>query len=375
MGFRVILVLSFVFSFRVFADTERLVPFSSAYAVNEKMPKHEILDMPPDSSQDTLGICFAEVAAKMMQKENCEYLKAQRPNDNISCSTMSERQLFAPLDLARMQIKDGAVASAARSSYSGLNVYGGSLINAIRFGALVVKQTANKACVSLDRILSKIDSRSDAEAIQRAIWERLENDFKKVKAEAENYKGCDDCLSRFYETAAKEYEPSINKDLNLKKDNLRLAEAFAKDTYAEFLNQLLGTAKCLRPTELVSFEPHDKVDYVHFPKNPGERTDKATVMEKIKAVIRNGRPVALNGICYDDVKPDNCDKQKFHAVVVAGYRTVCNQQGICKESIKVINSKGKSWQDANDQGWIDANTVLDHTSMVTGVVSWFEDKK
>lgn len=350
-------------------DVERLLPIDrTVYSEKGKGQVLEV-DTSPVSSQDTLNICFAHVAATMMQTEKCRF------EGKVPCSGLTEREMFSPLDLARMQFKGNEAASPVRSSYTSLNTEGGRLIDAVRIGGLVVKQAANQACISLDRILSKINSRGNAEEGQRALWQSLEMSFKKAKAEIAEKANCEDCITNIYTTAAEKISPLIEKDLNLKVDPVQLGKAFAADTYNEFLNDFLGAKKCIRPTEMATFPNAENLRYVSFPENGEPDTSPKEIIDKVKHVLKNGRPLALNGICYANVAASSCPIEKYHAVVIAGYREVCKANGECRKSFKVINSWGQSWQDRNDGGWVDAETVLAATNMRTGALSWFEDKK
>lgn len=377
---RLYLVILFILGcvFRVnAAEEERLLPISPEYKIKKNVTEIDAADIPRYTSQDSLGICYAHVAATMMQMENCRFKNINHadPNKKIRCSDLKAEKLFSPLDLSRIQIKKGEVPSSIRSSYKGLHIEGGNLINAIKFGALVVKQTANQACASLDTILSKLNTRPDVKKAQMAIWEGLQREFNLVKEREKTIDAsCKECLSNLYATAVKEMDPSLKEDLDIKTDHVGIQRAFATKTFGEFLNEFLGTANCVRPMDTVKFEASDSVDYEPFPKE-GQKTNPNEVMGKVIEVLKGGRPVALNAICYEKISPSDCPNDKYHSVVIAGYRDICNTQGKCRKSFKIINSLGKSWQDQNDDGWIDAETVLASTNMAPGVISYFVDRK
>lgn len=336
----------------------------------------EIKNMPRTTSQDGLGICYAHVAATMMQAENCRVLKQD-------CASLPEEELFSPLDLTRLtRPKDGSLPSSARASYSGLRLESGSNGNDLggdphdtaMIAALITKKTANESCISLDRILSKMQQRGQTEEAQAAMWDRL----KKSYSDYQGNKGCSSCLSQIYATAVHD----INENLNLKTSNEEILKAFGQDSYAKFLDELLGGSKCKESKQFAFFENAKNVKYEMFPE-PDEK-DVRKIKEpvtpsqfknKVKEVLKTGRPLSLGNICLGTEPASDCKPQNHHAVVIAGYREVCNSSGKCREAFKVINSWGKSWQDQNDGGWVDADTLIAHTKMQPNVLGWFADRK
>lgn len=337
----------------------------SSYSSREN--SDEIDNMPRITSQDGLGICYAHVAATMMQAENCKARK-------LTCSELPESQLFSALDLTRLHIpKNGQEIPEARSSYQGLDVSGGNPHEAIMIGALGTKKAASEACLSLDRVLSKMNSRGETVVAQQAMWMRLKNHFEEAKKLTKGKEGCADCLSNIYTTAADKAMPEVERDLDLKVDNVKLAKAFASETFEKFLDDLLGASDCRRPSQMVAFENSDNIRYETFPDS--EKTPVKEIKDKVKSVLRGGRPLALGSICLGQEDAKSCQKENFHAVVIAGFRTICNPAGKCRDSFKVVNSWGKSWQDQHDGGWVDADSLLAHTKIAPNILGWFADKK
>ncbi|WP_374076674.1 hypothetical protein [Bdellovibrio bacteriovorus] len=336
----------------------------------------EIKNMPRVASQDGLGICYAYVAATMMQTENCRVLKQV-------CATLSEDQLFSPIDLTRLsRPKDGSKPSNIKASYNGLRLESNSSGNdlsgdphdTVMIAALLTQETGSEACVSLDKILSKMNEKGATQKTQAAMWERLKNHYNSYRSKL----GCDSCLSQIYATAVDD----INENLNLKSSNQDLLKAFAQDTYEKFLDELLGASKCSETGQLAFFEGASKVTYEMFPE-PGDKDPKklkesvtpTQFKNKVKEVLKTGRPLSLGNICVGPEPAANCRPQNHHAIVIAGYREICNEGGKCRDAFKVINSWGKSWQDENDGGWVDADSLIEHTKMQPYILGWFADKK
>ncbi|WP_413612887.1 hypothetical protein [Bdellovibrio sp. HCB-110] len=328
----------------------------------------EVTNMPRITSQDGLGICYAHVAATMMQAENCRKLKSD-------CANLPESELFSPLDLSRIhRPADGKAISEDLSSYHGLYVGGGDPHDVALIGALGTKEAASESCLSLDKILSKMNSRGETEEAQKNLWARLKMQFDEAKKEASSKAGCDECINNIYTTAADKALPEVEKNLNLKVDNIKVAKAFAAETFNKFLDDLLGASECRRPSQMVAFENHENVKYEMFPKNANASPKE--IKEKVRDIIKKtGRPVALANICLGNENAKDCKNENSHAVVIAGYREICKSPNDCRYSFKVVNSWGKSWQDQFDGGWVDADTLLKHTKIAPDILGWFADKK
>ncbi|WII73878.1 hypothetical protein QJS83_08305 [Bdellovibrio sp. 22V] len=329
----------------------------------------EIKNMPRVASQDGLGICYAFVAATQLQAEYCRVLRKD-------CSKLPDEELFSPLDIARIKDSGNIKPEEARlrSSYAGLNTEsGGDPHNAAIIAGLVVQETANEACISLDKVLSKMNSRGETIEAQAAMWERM----KKHYLNYQKNKKCADCLSDIYATA----KSDIDENLSLTTSNEEILKAFGEDSYEKFLDQLLGANKCRRATQLAFMENADSLEYKFYPedeKDPKKLKDAFSPDKfkgKIKEVLKTGRPLSLGALCVGAESAQNCKPQNSHAVVISGYRQICNQAGKCRESLRVVNSWGKSWQDQNDGGWVDADTLISSIKVSPQVLGYFADKK
>lgn len=323
--------------------------------------------MPRVTSQDGLGICYAHVGATMMQFENCKAHK-------VDCASLPESQLFSPLDLTRLKApKEGEEIEEGRAYYEGLNVDGGNPHNVAIIGALATRRAASEECVSLDRILSKMSSRGEAVEAQNAMWMRLKRHFEAAKKMTQGKENCPECLDQIYATAVDKIQPEIQENLDIKADNVKIAKAFATETFEKFLDELTGAYRCRRAHQIVAFENYDSLTYLFYPKE-GSATPQQ-IKSKVKEVLKTGHPLALAGVCLGNEAASSCKPDNFHSVVVAGHRQICNAQGKCRESFKVINSWGKSWQDQYDGGWVDADTLLAHTKLGPEVLGWFAKKQ
>ncbi|WP_413584662.1 hypothetical protein [Bdellovibrio sp. HCB274] len=329
------------------------------YKVDQKS-QIEIDNVPPLLSQDTLGVCYAVAASTLLTAENCRSLKKD-------CKSISSDQVFSPLGLAHWgRPEEDGSKKASQSSKDAVDPYGGNI--AITLWELVEggSVSPSEQCLSLDKILSRIGGAQEASEIQLGIWKKMKALYDKSKSLP---KDCDECLSDFYATAKTEIEENLN--LNLSND--AMLKAFGKKTYAEFFDRILISPECNKLSKALSVEFTDKIESKYYPEGQKIGNYKESI-GLIKRVLNEKRPLGLGNICLD-AKPSKKKCENMHAVVIAGYRKTCNSKGSCVDSIKILNSWGKSWQSKNDDGWVDAKTVLDRTFYTEATLSWIGDKK
>lgn len=358
--FKIVLLLLF-FGGECFATNAFRVN-SSAEGMSRRN-EVEIENMPRITSQDGLGICYAHVAATVLQAENCRIL-------NQDCTSLSPSQCFSPLDMARFKAPEPGLLPNNRSTYDGLHVDGGDSNHALIIGGLTVGRIASEECVSIDKILANYDDREEATQLQAQIWERLRKQYDEAKKLARGVDpNCESCLADIYTTAAAKAQDELGRDLNFAVSNISLARAFARNTFSEFLDRAIGANRC-DSSQLLNFaDPKRK--YETYPND-----DKATpemIKNKIRDVLKTGRPVSYGNLCLGDEAPASCKDNNGHAIVVAGYREICNNRGSCRTEFKVINSWGKSWQDRNNAGWVDGDNLLKHTHISQNTLGYFKD--
>ncbi|MBO9666712.1 MAG: hypothetical protein J7501_07840 [Bdellovibrio sp.] len=328
----------------------------------------EITNMPPLMSQDSVANCYAFPAANLLNAEVCRYEK-------IKCSELPQDQMFSPLGLARYgrpeETKESANLNAKNKNADALQgPDGGNSFNILNYVTRYLSAPSEK-CMSLDRILSKVGGADQVNEMQVHAFQRLEQMYsksKKIKSD------CADCLSNFYASAQDE----IEKNFDVKVSSDRLLKMFAQSTYTEFFDRLFTPSECYRAKNSAFLE--SKVEPDSYPPEGIENGNYAGAIEQIKDTLTSGRPLALGNICGDkEPKPKDKKTKKpqckaFHEVTVAGYRKVCDKKNKCRDVVKVINSWGKSWQEQNDEGWLDAKSLLDRTFYEEGTLTWLKDK-
>jgi hypothetical protein len=64
-------------------------------------------------------------------------------------------------------------------------------------------------------------------------------------------------------------------------------------------------------------------------------------------------------------------------VVITGYKSLCKKEkpSDCRDVLKIQNSWGDDWQKRNDDGWLDAQTLLGDKPIKEGAISWLTTRE
>ncbi|WP_413576478.1 hypothetical protein ACLVWU_00390 [Bdellovibrio sp. HCB290] len=333
-----------------------------------ELPKESL---PPKTTIDTFGICFAASAATVLNYEMCKQSSIK------DCSRLPESKQVSTIGIARYEA-DAIPGSLPKfdESYEQLKI-GGSGGKVLSYASRMMK-IPTEECASLARITSKIpvETANDAVRAQQEIWNSLESDYEGYrKAVAEK---CDSCAANFYASAIETVSKGIKLeedqlvDPNMRNDQARILEAFKKDTYQKALNQLLYPKSCSESG--VTLPNKNGVKVGLFPQDEVIKDGEALV-PKIKEILLTKKPVILDGICVVDC---GTKKPGYHSVVIAGYKKICpkgdTQQKNCREALKIINSVGAGWQAAHNDGWVEAKSLMKNVKVDKGNLAWLEDR-
>ncbi|MNK01200.1 hypothetical protein D3C87_189950 [compost metagenome] len=347
-----------------------------------------IENMPRIQSQDTLGVCYSYTAGAILDAANCKY-------DDLDCKNLPKRESFSRLDLTRYST-DVPKDLQYRSAYDGGIKEGGAPLNIIQNMLLRRTPAANEECASLDKALVHFGDSKQLWAAQEKAWVTLKTKYAQFK---ENEKKCATCAADFFTTAVDE----IRQDFNLKQDNTEILKAFSQVTYEKFLGDLLVPKQC--SNKVVYLENAKNLQLETFPNDPLGFSTYDESLDKIKSALANKNPVLVNSLCLDqnyDIpkaqqtivannkkivaarsRGTTLDKNSLtpeckneHSLVVSGYRKICkkNNPQDCRVALKVHNSWGEGWQKQNDDGWVDAKTLLDRTAYQVQSFAWIQDK-
>lgn len=358
--------LAFAFSLNAHAQ---IYGFSSLPAeYNQGNSEVIVKNMPPVRSQDSIGICYAFSAAALLEHSICK-------EEKLDCSKISDSQRPSVLDLSRY----ASIPDATGKDAGDPNSYSKSIPDEMTFGLVVldsVFQTttvSKESCAPFDHLVSKAQTPSAQSATESAMWKHFESSYNNYK---KKFAKCEKCALDEATTTANE----LISNYNLKTTNTEILKAFAAKTFNEFLYQALVPSKCHRAAGRLSLFFGDK-QLKSWPAKNGSKTDYGKTIDKIKSVLSNDQPVMVNRFCTAKPATTECvhkttngDVAGGHSFVITGYRKLCNNSGKCKEALKVHNSWGQTWQDQNNDGWVDAAVLLEQTMYRHDSFAWIEPK-
>ena len=113
----------------------------------------------------------------------------------------------------------------------------------------------------------------------------------------------------------------------------------------------------------LQFKKNSKIDYDYFYK---------TVIEQIS----QDTPVIINfftGTTFFTAEKD-AQKNPFHSALITGIKKVCNQSNECKTMFKIQNSYGSGWQAQHNDGWVEANPLIERSVLISPALVWPKKK-
>lgn len=311
--------------------------------------KIEILNMPAYETQDDLGECRAFSVRTIMQKYTCDEWKSDIPD----CAN-------PPADLS--------ISSFGMLIYTNNNFYKEEAF-----------QPLQEKIRSMHDILMDISKNPSFILSSCKPPSNLVNNFSlKGKEGLEN-------RDKFFDYLKKIYKDKNSIDLNIgnclnaieqvtgiKKELINLKKAFIQDSFDKFLYTLFfdgckleGFADGFRPNSY----PNDKTN-----------ATLSDVKNRIIEGLKKGKPVLLPSLCMVADSSNKCTEG--HSVVVSGYKKVYKNKNELKNLFKVHNSWGINWQKSNNNGWVDADVLVNSTMreptqsnasrIISGAVTWLE---
>lgn len=306
-------------------------------------------DIPPTRTQ-ALDNCFSYPATCLADFDNCK-------SKGISCSNLSPSDRYSVYDMMRLGIEpEKNLPANDRGTYKKISLNeGGSAFRSLENLIMHFRRAASEQCAPVDVFVSKSGSAKEQQKYQDEMWKKLEIYYRNQKKKAA---GCRDCTAYDAQVTAAEFI----KETDMRRTNLQLAEALAQDTFEEFLSKLLVPDKCIKPSQTLVFQD-TSAKIMSWPEK-AQSASKSQALQKLIDILGSKKKIAaLQGICIVDPKPSSInDCSVPHSVVIHKYCEMCKPGGKdCKKAIQIQNSWGQSWQDANHDGWMDAEALLDRT--------------
>lgn len=323
MKIKILTLINLLISFNLFAEYpyETLDGF---YNNTNSQSTFEVSNMPPTKAQDGVGLCYAFSSATLLENYRCKELK-------INC--LDKENLISTLDVSSFnqereprQLKEGGVPA--------------SLLRSIQRSD---RKLAKESCAKFNSIVHKLNTSPESNEGQG--WKFLSrswNNFKKL--------------------APKKQKDLVWCMVGAVKNNLRQIETPEDQLYDAFMNarnlenflyKSILPSQCLIGSNLMSVPDYSVNVFPNYNEKPNQRA----LEEKIESVLLNNIPIEM-GICTVELgKGEKCPENQAHSVTLFGVRESCNNSGDCKTMVRVKNSYGWSWQQQNNDGWVDLTTI------------------
>lgn len=328
-----------------------------------------IENMPKVRYQGPVGICYAATAATLFDEAFCQDKKIN------NCAQASDSLRSSMLDMTRFkQSLEKSQDPRDRFPYEGLFINGGLTVNTLS-RAVQSKSVATESCAPITQVMSALSDPLKAQQVEIAYWKQFKNVYETYKQKKDI---CANCAQEYVKASIND----LRNQFNLQAADIDLKEAFKQDTYEKFLDRVLVPEECWEDKHLIGLKDGWSVKY--YPQEQDKERSYSGYINKIKEVLKKKRPLSISycaqvpltvksSLECGSIMENGIKFGNGHGVVVKGYRKVCNSKNICRESLQVQNSWGQSWQDNNNDGWIDAKELLDRTFYEDGF-TWLERK-
>ncbi|WP_408096545.1 hypothetical protein ACJVC5_16020 [Peredibacter sp. HCB2-198] len=302
--------------------------------------RKEISPNTPIKAQDGIGVCYGFSATSLLEHYRCKELA-------LNCNDPRER--LSSLDVTsyyqKGELEEGGNAFRIFSNLEQMKNPRIALEECAKFSDLVYRINMGNYSYTEE---------------EKNGWNLLAQKWNEYKGIGITRNDCVNCLVE-----------SIKKELtNLQTPAEQIREAFvnARDLN-DFLYRSILPKKCLSPEETVSipkFKPNN------FPLY-NEKLTPESLNKKIQSLLLSDIPVEM-GICTQPLEDKTkCAHGSAHSVALFGIKEVCQGRD-CRAMVKVKNSYGMSWQRQFDDGWIDLNTLVESSIVLTKFqnISWLE---
>ena len=293
--------------------------------------KIEIPNMPAYKSQDSLGACRAFSLATIMQKHTCDKwsdkipdCKNPPPQFHISSFGM---QIYTNKDVVRNKTFQ-PYQKVARSMYD-------IIVDISKYPTFIID-----SCKPFSNMINKFDHNTEKQIKEtEKFFTYLQNLYNSKKAAtATDVADCTECIIE------------ITKATGISGGLFNLKKALTKETYDKFLYTLFFDG-----CDFKSFA--DGFEAYGYPGDAVNATPLEIKNEIIKG-LRKNKPVLFPKLCL--TTDDNNLFNDIHSIVISGYKKVIKDSNF-KEVFKVHNSWGESWQKIHNDGWVDADVVVNNT--------------
>ncbi|MCE4071448.1 MULTISPECIES: hypothetical protein [Pseudomonas] len=335
-----------------------MVRFQEGFAISNA---HVISNMPRETNQFGMGMCYAHAATGVLNYYLCKH-------DKLDCAKAPPENLASTLDMARFGAKadDGAIEYS--SSYQGFQE-GGSPSKVLEAATVLVGDVASQACFNEKMIFGDLiieDKMPTDEEVekQRKVLADLSSFYDKYHPVGFDADSLPDAVVA---EALKMYQAS---DVDLKGTRRRVAASLGEDSFDRFFARFVYPRNCVRAKNRVYFEYKNQAKFHFYPGN-GERFTYKGMMREIKAAINKGNPVVAGGACVWGLKGKKCPGE-LHAMIIYGYATLCDPAGNCYDGLKFQNSFGPQMEKFEHANWFAADEFYSQLIPSKSEIGWVE---
>lgn len=278
----------------------------------------------PIKSQDGIGVCYGFSATSLLESYRCREL-------NLNCSDPHE--FLSTLDVTsyfeRERLKEGG------------NTF--RIFSNLESGR---KKIAREECIQFATLVHQMaDSKNHMIKDEKRGWIFLTKKWNEYKGIGDSKRNdCVSCLANTIKATL----------VNIQTPADQIKNAFLDaHTLEEFLYKALLPTQCLQDSRMASIPPFVAKIYPGFNTTVSE----SELTNKIEVLLKNKIPIEM-GICTDSSRP--CRENFGHSIALYGFKEVrSTTTNEIKKLVKVKNSYGMSWQNQNNDGWVDLATLVE----------------
>lgn len=322
---------------------------------------------PPVRNQRGFGICATFTAKALLDNFICK-------KDNLDCATMSDDKAVSVLDLLHNGIDvDEKSRMPVAEQLANLDFEKGSnaILTINTWMTKMGRRITNESCAPFEKIVFKgKEKEADEIAAEIAALKTLKAthaNFQEEYAKCQNKKSASMCD----EEMKPKIVPAARKIFNFQTSDDEIFGAFQEYHLEKFQDQIFIPRRCVDQKQRIRMMP--SVEFHLFANDDKSKTTYDDFIAELKVAFADSQQalVGVNKYCADLKRPAKVADCKFnHSVALSGYRKVCAPSGECYDSVRVLNSWGKTWQDQYDGGWVMAKDFYSRTSAEQFMIFW-----
>ena len=301
------------------------IAFGSAYVLPgpgfKEKAAHEIQNFPPVRSQDGVGLCYAFSSTALLNYEYCKQngLDCKDPKNQLSVLDVSAHYKYF-----EKAISIGGIPGDLLSNLKAQSLMGLYTEECLPFELLAHKDADNRHAAQMEAI-------RELKRIFNMQPRRLDDDRKA-------------CLAR-----------EIQGILPIQKDVGEIMDAYYANSPEQFIYQVAVKDECKDERKRVKAPNFHVGQYPR--RSEASQANAESTLAKIEKLVLNDIPVSLSICSSEFFSPGNPQSCGPHALTVTGVKESCLQNN-CVTLLKVHNSYGQIWQERNNDGWVEADSLI-----------------